>query len=57
LVAADAGLDELHARVVRLTLDDPAAVLDADVHGQLRSMAARLQGLERSVDDTLKEMA
>lgn len=57
LVAADAALDELHARVVRLTLDDPAAMVDADIGGQLRSMAERLHGLERTVDATLREMA
>lgn len=57
LVAADAALDELHARVVRLMMDDPSAAADASVATQVRSLAERLHGLERSVDATLKEMA
>ena len=59
LVATEAALDELHARVARVTLDDPGdpAAGGAQVRQQLKELSTRLHALERSAADTLKEMA
>lgn len=59
LVAAEASLDELHARVIRVTHDDPAdaSAGGAQVRDQVKELAGRLQVLERSAAETLKEIA
>lgn len=59
LVATEAALDELHARVARVSLDDPGdpAAGGAQVRTQLHELSTRLHALERSAADTLKEMA
>lgn len=59
LVATEAALDELQARVARVTIDDPGApgAGGAQVRLQLHELSTRLHTLERSAADTLKEMA
>lgn len=56
LVAAEAALDELRARVARLMLEDPGVGLGGDIRAQVRSLSERLHGVERAVDDTLREL-
>lgn len=58
LVAAEASLDELAARVIRVTHDDPAdtSAGGAEVRGQVKAVADRLQVLEKSAADTLREV-
>ncbi|MCK6503959.1 hypothetical protein L6R53_11260 [Myxococcota bacterium] len=58
LVAAEAALDELHARLVRVMLDEPgeASAGGAQVRQQVHELAERLQILERSAARTLQEV-
>lgn len=58
LIAAEASLDELHARVARVMLDDPgeAAAGGPQVRRQISEMAERLHVLERSAEKTLREV-
>ncbi len=59
LVAAEASLDELHVRVVRVTHEDPAdaSAGGAQVREQVKELAGRLHVLERSAAQTLREIA
>lgn len=59
LVATEAALDELHARIARLTIDDPGdpGAGGAQVRAQLHELSTRLHALERTAAETLKEMA
>lgn len=57
LVAAEATLDELHARVMKLTLSDPGdAVARLSVGQDLAELRKRLQVLEKSAAATLREV-
>lgn len=58
LVAAEAALDELHARLALVMLDQPDAEAagGAQVRQQVHEMAERLQILERSAARTLQEV-
>jgi hypothetical protein len=57
LVAAEATLDELHARVMKLTLSDPGdAVAGLSVGQDLAELRKRLQVLEKSAAATLREV-
>lgn len=58
LVGAEAALDELNARLVRVMLDDPgqAAAGGAQVRQQVHELAERLQILEKSAARTLSEV-
>ena len=62
LVAADAAMDELNVRVVRVTLEDPGAAEDGigepgqRVREQVKALASRLNGLERAAKATLEEV-
>lgn len=56
LVATDAALDELHARVVRLAVSDPGDTSADDVGTELGALRGRLETLERAAAQTMKEM-
>jgi hypothetical protein len=56
LVAAEAALDELLVRVVRVTVDDPGAGAGEAVRGEIKDLAARLHVLERAAETTLREV-
>jgi hypothetical protein len=59
LVNVEAALDELHARVVKLTFDDPAVAADASerVGADLRSVRERVRVLEQSAAATLRDLS
>lgn len=58
LLAVRAALDELHVRVVQLTLQDPGeAMPGAKLGADLEILRDRVQVLERSAAATLKELA
>lgn len=59
LLAVEATLGELHARVVKLTFDDPAhaVTMAGSVNGELESIKQRVQRLERSAAATLRELS
>lgn len=59
LLAVEATLGELHARVVKLTFEDPAYALSVagTVGGELSSVRQRVQRLERSAAATLRELS
>jgi hypothetical protein len=59
LLSVEAALGELHARVVKLTFDDPShAVTTAhSVGGELAGVRQRVQLLERSAAATLRELS
>lgn len=57
LVAADAAMDELNVRVVRVTLDDPGSDESGRrVREQVKELASRLNVLERAAQATLEEV-
>lgn len=58
LVAVEAALDELHARVVRLALLDPTDVAraGADASREVKVLRERMEILERSAARTLQEV-
>lgn len=56
LVAADAALDELQVRVVKLALQEPGTGTGLEVRQQVKDLAERLHILERSAEATLREV-
>ena len=56
LVAADAALDELHVRVVRLAAQEPGTAGGLEVRQQVKDLAERLHILERSAEATMLEV-
>lgn len=56
LVSAEAALDELHARLVRLTLNDPTDEIPRDAAAEIRELGDRVGILERSAAQTLREL-
>jgi hypothetical protein len=56
LVGIEAALGELHARVVKLTFDDPERALDVGVGDELRTVQERVRVLEQSAAATLREL-
>ncbi|MCA9489960.1 MAG: hypothetical protein KC621_08555 [Myxococcales bacterium] len=57
LVSAGAALDELDARVVRVTLDDPGESRDVTVGREVKALRERISILEQSAAKTLQEVA
>ncbi|MEQ1508362.1 MAG: hypothetical protein ABMB14_39390, partial [Myxococcota bacterium] len=57
LVSVEAGLDELHARVVKLTFDDPSTADVPSIGQDLATLHDRVRLLERSAEATLRDLA